>query len=511
MKKQHVLKWVKIAWFLPFLVGLWMPTTYAKDSHESLEKRIKKLEKKQKKQEKKVKKNAKKTQKKLDDIVERVTFNGFYSFGLIKATEDVNVTTFDNFVGVDDEVCTDCLSRLGIQIDFKVSDKVNAIGQFISGNATNRELQTDWAFLRYDMTSKTSFRAGRLVTPAYAKSQYQTVGFATPWASLPTTYIKMARFFDGIDFKQQFPIGPVNSLITVMFGNTRTATATIDFSLRDMVAVSWEASHSNMSFRLAFFDYIFDVQDAGRSPDYTALVESAYAMGFEDTLVEDANTTNLIVGFEYDDGINLFLTEYSNVHWDKGSSGGYMSYYLSYGRRFGTWMPYLRYGQLEFHDSNRTDRAIATVEQTQASLGDLVTTAQGMLAQGAVSDAATQQAILVGLAEVIGPVIGQPTLDQSVTAGVIDAHDMTQIVAGVSASAADLDGLINYLGVNEGGQQTSYVFGLRKDLTSQMSVTAEYSLYTDFGNQEYPAYGEFSTKTDDDDVKVYRIVLDAVF
>ena len=510
MKKQHVLKWVKIAWFLPFLVGLWMPTTYANDSHESLQKRIKKLEKKQKKQEKKVKKNAKKTQQKLDAIAERVTFNGFYSFGLTKASEDISFTTFGNYDGITDDVCTDCSTVLGLQMEFKISDQISAVGQFLSTNATQRELLTDWAFLRFNLGPKTTFRAGRLITPFYAKSQYQMVGFATPWASLPTGYVRTARYFDGVDFKQQFSLGGINASLTAMFGNTRASLPAWDYVLQDVKGLAFESSINAFSFHLSyFFDYTASLTDNGSDPDAAAFVGALDSLDANESFLYDAQTDYLTLGFEYDDGKNLVLAEYAATHFSKGNNKGFLSYYLTYARRFQTWMPYLRFEHFEFRESNRDDRTLQKIEEAQAGLTVLTTQAQDTLTQIASADAATGQAMLQGLADVISVAVGQPEIAQGVSAGVIDAHDMAQIVAGIGGSIAGLSGVANYIERDGSGEQNTYTVGLRKELSSQVAITAEYSLYTDFGN--HLGYGEFSAKTDDDDIKVYRIVLDAVF
>ena len=499
---------------LVLILSTWAPetlsdATQSDDVYDSYQKRIDAIEKKQKKLDKKIKKNAKKSNKKLDDLTERVKFNGFYSFGLAKASEDISVSTFGNFEGITDDVCTDCSTILGLQMEFQITDYISAVGQFISGNATNRELQTDWGFLRFHLNSQTTFRAGRLITPFYSKSQYQMVGFATPWASLPTAYVRTARYFDGIDLKHQFSLGGLNSSVTALFGNTKAAMPGFDYELKDLAGLAFETSFGNFTTRLSFYDYITNLSDNGTLDEFTQFVNAIDSLGVGNTLLNEANTFYWTIGIEYDDGKNLVLGEYSDVRWDKGSNDGFMAYYLTYARRIGTWMPYLRYERFENHHSQRADRAIELLDNTQAGITALTTQAQQTLQQIEASDAATGQAILQVLADTIAEAVGQPEISQGVSSGVIDAHDMSQIVAGIGSSITGIQGIAAYINNDALREQNTYTLGLRKDLTSQMSVTAEYSVYTDFGDSG--SFGEFSQKTDNDDIKVYRIVLDAVF
>ena len=510
MKRKILSQMAKPLLVLPILLGMSVPYVYGEASHEDIEKRISKLEKKQKKLDRQIKKNAKKNQKKLDDLSERFKINGFFSAGLAQASEDISVSSFGNYDGINEDICTDCSTVLGLQMEFQVSDNVSAVGQFLSGNAVNRELQTDWGFLRFNLSPKTTFRAGRLITPFYAKSQYQMVGFATPWASLPTGYVRTARYFDGVDLKQQFSLGGINSSVTAMFGNTRASLPAWDYVLQDVKGLAFESNINAFSFRLNyFFDYNVSLTDNGSDPDAAAFVAALDSLDANESFLNDAKTDYLTLGFEYDDGKNLVLAEYAATHFSKGNNKGFLSYYLTYARRFQTWMPYLRFEHFEYRESNRGDRTLQKIEEAQAGLTALTTQAQDTLTQIASADAATGQAMLQGLADVISVAVGQPEIAQGVSAGVIDAHDMTQIVAGIGSSIAGLSGVANFVEGDNSGEQNTYTVGLRKELTSQIAITAEYSLYTDFG--DHLSYGEFNSKTDDDDIKVYRIVLDAVF
>ena len=489
------------------LTFLFSTVSYANDN-ASLVERLDKLEKKQKRLEKKVKKNRKKTGKKIAELKKRVSFNGFFSAGFATASEDINASLFDQFSGVDEDVCTDCYTTLGIQMTFKVDDKTDVVGQFISEGATNRELKTDWGYLKHKINDNLQVSAGRMVTPYYMKSQYQTVNFALPWAEPPPVYITSVRYFDGIDLKYSFSSGNFDGSALVFYGSSKTSEAALDFGLDDLKGIVLEGGFGHFRFSLGVHNGSFFLVDGERDAQTTAVIQGLDAAGARYNLTTDDSDTNyLTLGFEYDDGVNLVLAEYANLTLDDTLVTSVQSGYITYGRRINSWMPYITYGKLESLDEHddRIESVQASIATTQEGLGTLITAAQQMLLTVDGTDPVADQQTLATIAQLTG----DETLIAAVNAGIIDAHDMVQVVAGLGSTITDLGTLSAGLGIRKDIQQTLYSIGVKKTITPKIVVKAEYSLFTDFGDGT--SFGVFESKTDDDDVELYTIVLTAVF
>ena len=471
-------------------------------------KRIETLEKSQKKLSRKINKSKRRFSKKISEVKDRVQFNGFFSTGFTKASEDVSQTLFNQFDGVTDDLCTDCRSIFGLQMTFKIDDHTDLVGQFVSEDATERELKTDWGYIRHQLSGTTTLRAGRIITPYYMKSQYQTVGFAYLWAYPPSLYITSARYFDGVDAKYQFSSEKLDGAVLAFFGSSKSEGGSFDFGFDDLLGLTFELGIGNFKWNMSYAVGSLNITDVGRDPAFSDIVNGLDDINSPDNFTtEDASTRYLTMGFEYDDGVNLFLAEIADLNIKESLINATLAYYVTFGRRFNSWMPYITVGHLESRD-NHTDR----IRETQAAISNqvsnletLMSAGQATLAQIATVDAATGQQLLAGLAA--------QTMDEeliaAVNAGVIDAHDMAGIIAGLSSSIGDLNALSFGLDQRKDIQQTSYSLGVRKVLSSKVALKAEYTVYTDFGNGA--SHGVFQTKTDDDDVEVYNLVLTAVF
>ena len=487
---------------------LFSTASFANNDEAALIERLEKLEKKQKKLNKKVKKNSKKTTKKINELKSRVAFNGFFSSGFVKASEDISTTIFNQYRGIDDDLCSDCKTILGIQMTFKLDDKTDVVGQFVSEGATSRELKTDWGYLRHKLNGNAQISAGRMVTPYYMKSQYQTVAFALPWIETPSSYITTARYFDGIDFKYSFNAGNFDGNTLVYWGTSKIEGGSFDFGFDKLKGFVFEGGFGNFKFNLGYHNAELYITDVGRSAQFSALATGLDSIGAEHNVTVDGNKTDFYtLGFEYDDGVNLLLGEVSKIVLEEGLVSPSETWYITYGRRFNSWMPYITYSKLKSPNDHtrRVNSVQTTISNAQQDIANFMTFAQGQLATIDGSDPVADQETLA----VIAQASQNETLIAGVAAGVIDAHDMAGIVAGMTSNITDLDAVSAGLEVQKDIQQTLYSIGVNKTLTPKVAVKAQYSVYTDFGDGA--SHGVFQTKTNDDDVKIYYLILTAVF
>lgn len=99
-------------------------------------------------------------------------------------------------------------SQLGLQIDWKPSDSLQATVQWIArdhaGNFIEQNL--DWAFLRWSLQDNLDIRLGRLGVGVFSLSDYRNIGYTYPWMRPPhEVYSSIPYYhFDGADITKKF-------------------------------------------------------------------------------------------------------------------------------------------------------------------------------------------------------------------------------------------------------------------------------------------------------------------
>lgn len=102
-------------------------------------------------------------------------------------------------------------SRLGIQVDAKFTDTLQATVQWVARDHAGDfiEQNLDWAFLRWDARPDINIRLGRLGADVFMLSDYRNVGYAYPWIRPPHEFYGNLPFyhFDGLDLTKKFEVG----------------------------------------------------------------------------------------------------------------------------------------------------------------------------------------------------------------------------------------------------------------------------------------------------------------
>jgi len=131
------------------------------------------------------------------------------------------------------------LSSIGIQIDYKLTDKLDFVGQFVyrEQDIQNLDSTTQMAFLRYQITPSWQVRAGRMAADIFHFSDTRDVSIAYPWVKVPTEIygIVPARSFDGADISYLKPYSSFDLSLKAFWGEgesdfTRNAFVPIQFN-----------------------------------------------------------------------------------------------------------------------------------------------------------------------------------------------------------------------------------------------------------------------------------------
>ena len=189
------------------------------------------------------------------DSDENLRVSGFGTIGLVRSSNDelgYRQNVFNEaYFGGEWEHKPHML--LGLQLDAKISDKLDATVQVVAKDRPNNSLKNSlqWAFLRYQVNSDLTIRAGRMGSDIYMLSAYNNVGFAYLWAQPPMEFYGPLglEHFDGFDvnYVTRFPDGDLHFKLFFGLSKQDSASEAGDFTLElDPIFganLTWESEH----------------------------------------------------------------------------------------------------------------------------------------------------------------------------------------------------------------------------------------------------------------------------
>lgn len=116
------------------------------------------------------------------DINDNLTFSSFGSTSIAQATSKSPL-----FINreITDEVCFDCDTTLGLQLDYTLTDEINASMQIVKRPQDEwSKPELEWLYLSYS-TDTIEAKIGRLRLPLFLTSEYYYVSQAYVWARPP--------------------------------------------------------------------------------------------------------------------------------------------------------------------------------------------------------------------------------------------------------------------------------------------------------------------------------------
>jgi hypothetical protein len=276
---------------------------------------------------------------------EKLKINGYMSVYGVKST-DKNVTLSS---GVDNHIGFNSDTIAGIQFDYKMDDKLDAVVQLQAEGRDDYDLDTPWAFLRYKLTPTTSVRAGRMVTPLYLYADSIDVGYTYPWVRPPIEmYSVSSSLYTGVDLIQQFNFGGWNNSVQVLFGDGDG----------DVSGVSLKSDYQAGLF--ATFNYDAWTFRAGGSH-----AENLHIAGTPTSTIDSLDY--LSASLRYDNGALLVLAEARRINSDKDieiwipDSDGF---YTTVGYQIDKFMPYATWAK-----AYSTNEPQSAQRQHQDSIG----------------------------------------------------------------------------------------------------------------------------------------------
>lgn len=297
--------------------------------------------------DKKAATRAESVKKSIESESEKLKINGYMSVYGVKSTN--KAVTLSS--GVDNHIGFNSDTIAGIQFDYKLDDRIDAVVQLQAQGRDDFDVETPWAFLRYKLTPDTSVRAGRMIAPLYLYADSLDVGYTYPWVRPPVEmYGVEPQHYTGVDVIHNFNIGGSNNSVQALYGDYSTSVAGTDAATDYFAGLAMTFNLDAWTARLAGFHFEGFNLDSPLLP----------------TLMK-GNLEYYSAALRYDNSKLLVLVEGRQIapHGDLevllGNSDGF---YTTVGYQFGKFMPYVTWAK-----SYTTDESSVLVEQSQASTG----------------------------------------------------------------------------------------------------------------------------------------------
>lgn len=331
------------------------------------------------------------------------SFSGFGTLGAVHSNEDhADFTSVlqPNGAGYSHQWSTDVDSRIAGQVNARFTSQLSAMVQVMSEQLADNTYrpQVEWANLKYQPTAQISFRAGRIVLPAFLISDSRKVGYAYPWVRPPGEIYTLSPVnnSDGVDASYRLLVGGIVNSVSASYGKTvvkvpRSAGADVRRLWIITESVEYGAAIAHLSFTQARFTLkqngLETLFDAFRQfgPQGIALADKYDAV--------DKPIQFIALGAIYDPG-GWFVTGEWGKRELNSVFGRSSAWYASGGYRVAQLTPYLTYAEVTAN--SKTSDPGLTVSALPAFLAGPATTLNAGL-NAALGTIAIQRTVSVGV------------------------------------------------------------------------------------------------------------------
>lgn len=260
-------------------------------------------------------------------IEDQKAFNisGFLTTGFTNASP---TDIADQTITIDDDTSFDTDSILGLQTNFRLTDRADVTAQLTAKGLEDFDLTADWAFLRYQVTDRTTFRAGKLRLPLYLFSESLEVGFSYPWIRPPQEVYQVPIFnYEGIDSVFTLPVNDWVHKVQIFLGEDTGETYDTNIFVGGNITSFYDA----WTFRLSAYRYDLKLEDSQFVPDGQ----------FNDNKYFTFATS-------FDDGNWLFISEISSFQVGQKENLFFRSTdagYLTVGKYMGKVLPHFTFAK----------------------------------------------------------------------------------------------------------------------------------------------------------------------
>ncbi|HHH19133.1 MAG TPA: hypothetical protein ENK86_01285 [Campylobacterales bacterium] len=249
-------------------------------------------------------------------------------------------------------------SLLGLQLDFKQSDRLNFTLQgIVSANTeSSKPFDLQWANINYQASDDFILRAGLMRLPAYMFSDVYYIAYLYDRISLPDMYsIVPFNKYKGIEVSYNrswndwfigstFLYGKANSRAKfVREGELHSSAMSAD----NVYGIDVKFVYDSLSFRIGYLRDRIRVHDGEVErifSEFNAMGIPQISQAIETYTFQDASLNYLNFGVRYDFENSYVLGEYLKANSDSFIPD-MTSWYISAGYNFEEWTPYVLYSK----------------------------------------------------------------------------------------------------------------------------------------------------------------------
>jgi hypothetical protein len=253
-------------------------------------------------------------------------------------------------------------SRLGLQLAYRFSPAVEAVGQVVvrDQESDRPEDYVDLAYLGVLATPDLRVRLGRVGYDPFLMSDHRNLGYAYAWVRPPIEFYSWIPMFslDGADLSYQFQRGDATWRLRAQAGQTDFAIPMgdqpFDFRAEGLWALSVQREQGPWRVKLGLSGFTSGSEVATLAEVHQGLAAvaglgvpgiSAEAANLRrETSFLDARLGYTTVGVAYDDGLWFGQAELGSVRTNRTIAPQSRNGYVVLGRRFDTLTPFVMLG-----------------------------------------------------------------------------------------------------------------------------------------------------------------------
>lgn len=275
------------------------------------------------------------------------SFDGFLTIGAGKVSE-----SGIEYAGYEDDWSFEPDTVSGLQLGVNFSDRWSATGQVVIRGENDFEAEIEWAYVSFAATDNLTFRAGRLRPPFFVVSDYFDVGYAYPWARpVEEVYINIPfTHYDGVDVVYRHALGDWDTTVQAYYGSEEGDMeyrgSQIERALDDFMGIALTVDRNALSLRASHHraDVTFDSINA--RPLLAALRATPFASVADDLGIDEEAANFTEVAATYDTETWFVRAEATTTEFERGLVADQFSWYVTAGRNFASFTPYITYSDL---------------------------------------------------------------------------------------------------------------------------------------------------------------------
>ena len=191
---------------------------------------------------------------------QEIDIKGFYSIGA--AWLESGDKEFYYELDYDDKVNFRRLTKLGLNLNSSITDRVTFYGQILAQQFNDDAvLRADWMFLTYEYSDQINIRLGKIKSNAWFASDYIDVGKAYLWATPPEEVYQIfpLKSYNGASINYQTEIGEVSASLEIGAGKFLLmipSAGTVSNGLRapQVATMNLNLEYKNYTLKFTYFD-----------------------------------------------------------------------------------------------------------------------------------------------------------------------------------------------------------------------------------------------------------------